>query len=95
MYVVHYSIQAEASDRPVVEQVLLADEVRRALLVEEASLLREMDAAEERDGNGGSFDSGMYCIKIIYVVYDVDTNSCMAALVRRYEKVVDRTTPRG
>lgn len=48
----------------MVEQVLLADEVRTALLEEEACLLREMDAAEGRDGNGGSFDNGMPCIKI-------------------------------
>lgn len=46
--------QAEASERPVVEQVLLADETRRALLEEERSLLAEMDAAERRDEGFGS-----------------------------------------
>lgn len=48
--------QAEASERPVVEQVLRADATRRALLEEEASLLREMDAAERRE-EGEGFDS--------------------------------------
>ena len=48
--------QAEASERPVVEQVLLADEARTALLEEEACLLREMDDAERRDN--GDLDGG-------------------------------------
>ncbi|CAM9857813.1 unnamed protein product [Ascophyllum nodosum] len=43
--------EAEASERPVVEQVLLADEARTALLEEEACLLREMDDAERRDND--------------------------------------------
>lgn len=64
MSIVYCSSQAEASERPVVEQVLLADEVRTALLAEEACLLREMDAAEGREGNDGSFDNGIPCIKI-------------------------------
>ncbi|CAM9242873.1 unnamed protein product [Ectocarpus sp. 8 AP-2014] len=52
--------EAEASERPVVEQVLLADERRRELLEEEASLLKQMDAAEERedDGDCGDFGDG-------------------------------------
>ncbi|CAM9436571.1 unnamed protein product [Ectocarpus sp. 12 AP-2014] len=52
--------EAEASERPVVEQVLLADERRRELLEEEASLLQQMDAAEERedDGDFGDFGDG-------------------------------------
>ncbi|CAB1097949.1 ABC [Ectocarpus sp. CCAP 1310/34] len=52
--------EAEASERPVVEQVLLADERRRELLEEEASLLKQMDAAEARedDGDFGDFGDG-------------------------------------
>ncbi len=50
--------QAEASERPVVEQVLRADATRRALLEEEASLLREMDAAERREEGAGFDDDG-------------------------------------
>eukprot|EP00903_Cladosiphon_okamuranus_P006151 g6052.t1 len=53
--------EAEASERPVVEQVLLADETRRALLEEEKSLLAEMDAAERKDegfGSDGDDDDG-------------------------------------
>ncbi|CAN0417386.1 unnamed protein product [Pylaiella littoralis] len=46
--------EAEASERPVVEQVLLADETRRALLEEEASLLKGMNAAERAEEGFGS-----------------------------------------
>ncbi|CAM9281089.1 unnamed protein product [Ectocarpus sp. 6 AP-2014] len=50
--------EAEASERPVVQQVLLADERRRELLEEEASLLKQMDAAEAREDDGDIGDSG-------------------------------------